>query len=426
MVRTARWRALILTHHTHLGDNMNTAHRRLAGWIAGGVAAAVVCTGGAVIGASLSQAVAAPIAASVHTAQSSWYGGYGNGTSNGNGNGTSNGYGYGNGNGNGYGGYGGYGNGSGGSGSDASGGTTTPASDAQQSGIVVINTVLAYDQAQAAGTGIVLSSSGEILTNNHVVAGATSIQVTVPSTGATYTATVVGTDATDDVAVLKLQGASGLAKAKLDSGGGVSAGDAVTAVGNAGGTGTLVQASGTVTATGQSITTQAEGSAPSESLSGLIETDADIQAGDSGGPLYDSAGEVVGIDTAASSNSAQPDGYAIPIATALSIARQIESGNGSSSITIGARAFLGIGLDPQSSADGAQVAEVYDGTPAASAGLVAGDVITAVDGTTITSGDDLSSTLAAHHPGDTVQITWTDSSGSANTAAVTLTSGPAA
>ncbi|MDL9981076.1 S1C family serine protease [Microbacterium sp. ASV49] len=404
---------------------MKTSHRRLTGWIAGGVAAAALCTGGIAIGAGVSHAAADAAAKNSSIVESTWYGGA-SAFSNGYGYGSGNGYGggYGSGNGYGYGSGGGYGGGAGSSGSPT--GATTTATDAQQKGVVIIDTVLAYDQAQAAGTGIVLSSSGEILTNNHVVAGATSIEVTIPSTGATYTASVVGTDATDDVAVLKLQGASGLDTAKLDSGGGVSTGDAVTAVGNAGGTGTLVQASGTVTGTGASITTQAEGSAPSESLSGLIETNADIQPGDSGGPLYDSAGEIVGIDTAASTNSATPDGYAIPISTALSIAHQIENGQGGSNITIGARAFLGIGLAAQSSADGAEVAAVYDGTPAASAGLAQGDVITGVDGTAISSGDDLSAALAAHRPGDTVRITWTDTSGASHTADVTLTSGPAA
>ena len=405
---------------------MNSAPRRLAGWIAGGVAAAVLCTGGLAIGVAGAQAATASgsASASVSSADYSWYGGQSSDSGD-------NGYGYGD-NGYGYGGFGGYGGGYGSGGSSSSGSsgtTTTTASAAQQKGIVVIDTVLAYDQAQAAGTGIVLSGTGEILTNNHVIAGATSIQVTVPSTGATYTATVVGTDATDDIAVLKLQNASGLATAKLDSGGGVSTGDAVTAVGNAGGTGTLVQASGSVTGTGASITTQAEGSAPSESLSGLIETDADIQAGDSGGPLYDAQGEVVGIDTAASSNTSQPDGYAIPIATALSIAHEIEAGHASSTIAVGARAFLGIGLSDQSgssAASGAEVAQVFNGTPAADAGLAAGAVITDVDGTTISSNEDLSTALAQHKPGDRVNITWVDQSGVSQSASVTLTSGPAA
>lgn len=390
---------------------MKTSHRRLIAWIAGGAAAAAICTGGTVIGLNALTAAQTSAATSTPTTEHAWYRGP-SGSSGSSGS---------------AGGYGAYGYGPGSSDSSGSStSTTTTATAAQQRGIVVIDTTLAYEQAQAAGTGIVLTSSGEILTNNHVVAGATSIQVTVPATGATYTATVVGTDATDDVAVLQLQGASGLATATLDSGGGAATGDTVTAVGNAGGTGTLVQSTGTVTATDASITTQAEGAAASESLSGLIETDAGVVAGDSGGPLYDSTGEVVGIDTAASSNTSVPDGYAIPIATALSIAHRIETGQASSTIVIGASAFLGVAIQDTPGTAGALIAGVYDGTPAASAGLAAGDVVTAVDGTAVTSASDLSAALSAHKPGDTVRLSWTDAAGTAHTGTATLISGPAA
>lgn len=348
---------------------------------------------------------------------------------------------------------------SGGNGQSSSGSSsnatqaTTAATAGQQKGVVVIDTDLAYEGSEAAGTGIVLTSSGEIVTNNHVVDGSTSITVTVPSTGATYTASVVGTDATDDIAVLQLKGASGLAAATLDDDGGVAVGDGVTAVGNAGGTGSLVAAEGTVTGTNASITTQAEGVVASESLTGLIETNADIEAGDSGGPLFDSEGEVVGIDTAASASRNVSDGYAIPIRTALGIANQIESGEASSTVTIGLPAFFGVevasdaassgytgsggsdlgGLDlgygyegGQNATQGAPVGGVIDGTPAASAGLAAGDTITAVDGTAIASPSDLTSALAQHKPGDSVTISWVDSAGAAHSASVTLTSGPAA
>lgn len=342
-----------------------------------------------------------------------------------------------------------YGGGQGSSGQGSSGssssGSAQAATASEEKGVVVIDTNLAYEGAQAAGTGIVLTSSGEILTNNHVVEGSTSITVTVPATGTSYKASVVGTDATDDVAVLQLSGASGLATATLDNDG-VSVGDNVTAVGNAGGTGTLVAADGSVTGTGKSITTQSEGVVASESLTGLIETNADIQAGDSGGPLYDSQGEVVGIDTAASASQNVSDGYAIPIETALGIAHRIESGQASSTVTIGLPAFLGVevasdasssgysGLggaslgynNGQSATQGAVVGGVIEGTPAASAGLTAGDTITAVDGTAIASSSDLTSALAQYKPGDSVTITWVDSAGASHSASVTLTSGPAA
>ncbi|WP_168203789.1 S1C family serine protease [Humibacter ginsenosidimutans] len=423
--------------------------RRTVGWITAAVAASVVVAAGGMTASVLtvSDAVSAfsKAVASQSAAERAGYGYGSQGSSGGSGS---------SGNGNSY----GYGYGQDGSGSSSSG---TDATSSQAKGIVVIDTVLSYDQAEAAGTGMVLTSSGEILTNNHVVEGSTSIKVTVVSTGKTYTAKVVGTDATDDVAVLQLSGASGLTTASIGDSSNVSTGDNVTAVGNAGGTGSLTAASGTVTGTDKSITTQAESSVASESLSGLIETDAGIQSGDSGGPLYNSSGKVIAIDTAASADTQVSDGYAIPIDDALSIVTKIENGDAGSNITIGLPAFLGVevastdastglgdsglgsGLGGSSgygggdygysggdgstqTATGATIAEVIDGTPAASAGLAAGDTITAVGGTTVTSSDGLTSALKKYSPGDSVSITWTDSSGASQTATVTLTSGPAA
>ena len=332
-------------------------------------------------------------------------------------------------------------------GGSSSGSTATSAlasaTAAQQIGVVDITSELTYDQAESAGTGIVLTSNGEILTNNHVVEGATSISVTVVSTGSVYTATVVGTDATDDVAVLQLTGATGLQTAHLDTAGDTAVGEAVTGVGNAGGTGGTPSASpGTVTALEQTITTQAEQTADSETLHGLIQTDADIQAGDSGGPLFDADDEVIGIDTAASQGGATTAGYAIPIEDALAIAAQIESGQASATVTIGYPAFLGVQV--ASAADesaagygyaygstgtataGATVSGVIDGGPAAAAGLTAGDTITALDGTMVGSAQELTDALAAHTPGQTVSVSWTDASGAAHTADVALAQGPVA
>jgi S1-C subfamily serine protease len=329
---------------------------------------------------------------------------------------------------------GGFGDGSGSSTGTSTGVTGDPATTAQSQGVALITTTVDYGSAEAAGTGMVVSSNGEILTNNHVVAGATTISVEIPTTGAKYTAKVVGTDATDDVAVLQLQNASGLTTAKFDTAGDLSVGDSVTGVGNAEGGGQLIAAAGTVTALNQSLTTQAEQYADSETLSGMIETNAAIQSGDSGGPLYAADGEIVGMDTAASSGGT-PDSFAIPIQTALSIADKITSGSGGSGIQLGSPAFLGVqvGQDASGSASGIQtqtggaaVAGVIDGTPAANAGLAAGDVITAVNGNTISSSSDLSSTLSGYKPGDKVTITWTDSSGQSQQAQVTLTEGPAA
>lgn len=305
-------------------------------------------------------------------------------------------------------------------------GRSTAATDDQSRGVVVIDTVLGYRNAAAAGTGMVLSSDGTVLTNNHVVEGATSIRVTVVSTGQTYNASVVGTDAGDDVAVIKLQGASGLSTVTTDATSNVAAGTAVLAVGNAGGTGSLTAATGTVTATGQSITATDESGANAEKLTGLVQTNADIRSGDSGGPLFDSDGEVIGINTAAATTQtgATAAGYAIPIGTALTIARQIEAGQEGNGVEIGLPAFLGVSVAPNGTG-GATVAGVIDGLPAARAGLQAGDVITAVNGTAVGSADALSTVMAGLQPGQSVPVTWTTAGGQSQTATITLVEGPA-
>ena len=175
---------------------------------------------------------------------------------------------------------------SGGSGSSNSSGPSDVNAIASKvdPGLVDINTTLGYQQEQAAGTGIVLSSNGVILTNNHVIDGATSISVTDIGNHKTYTASVVGYDRTKDIAVLQLHNASGLQTATLGNSSNASVGENVVGVGNAGGTGgTPSAAGGTVTALNQSITASDDGDGTSEQLSGLIETNADIQPGDSGG-----------------------------------------------------------------------------------------------------------------------------------------------
>ena len=307
--------------------------------------------------------------------------------------------------------------------------------------------------ATSAGTGIVLSSNGEVLTNNHVIDGATSIKVTDIGNGKTYTATVVGYDASHDVAVIQLQDASGLTTANLGDSSTVHAGDNVTALGNAGGKGgTPSVASGTVTALNQSITASDELSSASEQLTGLIETNAPIQPGDSGGPLVNAYGQVIGMDTAAGSNSPVPDqsstatqAYAIPIDNALSIARQIESGTTTADIHIGATAFLGVEIGSSSSSSnglggtggfgdpsgqtgttGVPVAGTLSGSPAANLGLSQGDTITAIAGQSVSSAADIAHALVKYHPGDSFSITWVDQSGQTQTANLTLTTGPAA
>ncbi|GLK16274.1 S1C family serine protease [Herbiconiux flava] len=316
-----------------------------------------------------------------------------------------------------------------GTGSGTGSGTSTQtsavaATAAQTAGVVTIVSDLGYQGAQSAGTGIVLTSDGMILTNNHVIEGSTSIRVTDELTGESYSATVVGTDKTHDIAVLQLDGASGLTTAALDTSGALAAGDAVTAVGNAQGTGGLVAAAGAVAALEQTITTQSEYGISGETLDGLIRIDADIVSGDSGGPLLDADGEVVGIDTAASSGTADITGFAIPIEDALDIVAQIEAGADTATIEIGYPGFLGIGVADTGA--GAGVASVIEGTPAATAGLVAGDVITAVNGTAVASAEELTSVLGGMEPGETVTLAVTTASGTSGTVDVTLIAGPAA
>ena len=316
-----------------------------------------------------------------------------------------------------------------GSGSGGSTGaqTTGPATAAQQVGVVNITTVVNYGAGKAAGTGIVLTSDGEILTNNHVIEDSTAITVTVVSTGKSYSATVLGTAPSEDVSVLQLKDASGLATAKLGDSTKVAVGDDVTAVGNAGGVGgTPTAAPGTVTALNQSLTASDANGGDAERLTGMIEVDAAVEAGDSGGPLYDNdTGTVIGIDTAASSSrfGGAITGYAIPIAKALSIADQIESGQESSTVHLGYPAFLGVQLSPTGT--GATIAGVVDGSAAAKAGLRAGDTITAVDGAAISSASALSTALDSHKPGDQVRLRYTGADGQSHTITVTLGSGPA-
>ena len=302
----------------------------------------------------------------------------------------------------------------------------TAATDEQTEGVVTIVSSLYYsDTTQAAGTGVILTSDGQILTNNHVIDGATSIAVTVESTGKTYDATVVGTDATDDIALLQLVDASGL-DVSTTSTDALSVGDEATSVGNAEGTGNLVAAAGTITALDESITVGNEYTGASESLSGLIEVDADVVSGDSGGPLVDEEGDVIGIVTAASSGSTNISGYAIPIDAALTIVDQINSGVETDSVSIGAPAFLGVQIATTQTAGGVVIGGVIAGTPAATAGLAEGDTITAVDGTAVSTSDALTALIATYEPGDSITLTYTTAAGAAQQATITLMEGPAA
>ncbi|HVB05526.1 MAG TPA: trypsin-like peptidase domain-containing protein [Acidimicrobiales bacterium] len=381
------------------------------------------------------------------------------------------------------------GNGNGaGSGNSGSGGTGPANASSIASGVdpglVDINTTISG--GAAAGTGMVLTSNGEVLTNNHVIAEASKMSVYDVGNGKTYNAHVVGYDKRDDVAVIQLENASGLSTVQTADSSAVKQGDEVVAVGNAGGRGgTPSYAGGTITAKDRSITASDGTSiSQSEQLTGLFATNAGIEPGDSGGPLVNSSGQVIGMDTAGSTNSnfggfgstMITQGFAIPINTAVALADKIVAGKRTAAIHIGKTAFLGVELGgtgtpsagngggsanpfggfggngsgsvcfdgncievpgvggssigqgtttPSAPAvSGVQISGVVAGEPAAKAGLTAGDTITAIDGSKITSDASLSAALFPLRPGRTVQVSYVDASGTAKTAALTLAAGP--
>jgi S1-C subfamily serine protease len=301
-------------------------------------------------------------------------------------------------------------------------------------GIVDITTTVTG--GEAAGTGMVITSSGEVLTNNHVIDGATRISVRDVGNGKTYSATVVGYDRSHDVAVLQLSGASGLTTVKTASSE-PGSGAAVVGVGNAGGAGgTPSYASGAITGVDKTITASDEYDGTSEKLAGLLGTDADIQAGDSGGPLVDSSGEVVGMDTAASAGyslggfgaagtgASESRSFAIPITTALTIAAEIERSEASATVHIGPTAQLGVYVSGATTrTSGAIVVKTRSGGPAAKAGIVRGDVITGVDGTQIRDAAGLTAEMTRLSSGQAVAISYATPTGAPRTTRVTLGTG---
>ena len=291
-------------------------------------------------------------------------------------------------------------------------------------GVVLITTKLGYQSGAAAGTGMVLTSSGEVLTNNHVITHSTSIRVTIPGTGKSYPAHVVGYAVSKDVAVIQLDGASNL-KTITASTAKVSIGQKVTAIGNAGGRGVLSTANGSITGTGRSIVAGDE-SGGAERLTGLLETNAGVEPGDSGGALMNSSGQVIGMTTAASTgygyrDTAASDAYAIPIARALELARQMTDGRSSSTVHIGPTAFLGVSVG--NGDGGAAIADLVSGGPADRAGLQDGDVITAVNGRSVRSASSLTTVMLSLKPGAKVSVTYLDQTGR-QSVSVTLGSGP--
>jgi len=355
-------------------------------------------------------------------------------------------------------------------------------------GVVDITSNVRYSGQVFEGTGMVLSSSGLVLTNNHVVDGATGLTATVVTSGRRYTAQVVGTDATDDVALLKLTGVSGLKTVQVGDSSKVGLGTQVVAMGNAGGAGgTPTVTNGTITALNRTITASDSGSNTSETLHNMLQTNAPIAEGDSGGPLSNAAGQVIGMDTAANTQNfggpGTSQGFAIPINHALAIVRQMAAGQGSATIHIGQPAFMGIAVASASSgavssadspqqqlrqlnqaatnqpgagfgggfggginsngrclnnssgepvpspiapaSTGTLIAGAFCDAPADAAGLTGGDVILSINGQTVGAPSTLTSVLGRYHPGDRISVIWMDTSGQRHTTPLTLTAGPA-
>ena len=281
------------------------------------------------------------------------------------------------------------------------------------------------------GSGIIYDTKGDIVTNNHVVNGATTISVTL-SDGKTYAATVVGTDAADDLAVIHIN-ASNLTPAKFAGAGSYQVGQTVLAIGNP------LDLKGSVTSGLISGLHQVEQEQNGAYLSDAIQTSAPINPGNSGGALVTLGGTGVGMPTLEQTSTsdgaaAQDIGFAIPSERIVSIANQIIA---SGKVTHTGRPYLGIspsdasgqsnGPFPDQTAptvSGALVSQIASSGPAAQAGVQQGDVITRVDGTSITDAQDLLTALAAKKPGDTIALTI-DRNGSTVTVKVTLGELPA-
>ena len=290
--------------------------------------------------------------------------------------------------------------------------------------IVDVNTTIG--SSQAAGSGMIIGANGEILTNNHVVSGSNSITVTVQGRTDQYTAHVVGVDAGDDVAVIQIdQSVSGLPTVTFANSSSLRVGDTVVAIGNALGRGGAPHATqGQVTALDQTITAS-EGQGSSETLDGMIQSDAVIYPGDSGGALVNTSSQVVGMITAGEAQgfrSASDTGYAITSNDAVAIANRIRAHEVASDLTYGQVGFLGVSVQTLDSttasrlglsvSSGALVTGVEQDSPADNAGITRGSVITRVGGSSVTSADTLGTAIRSHRPGESVSVTFVNTSGS--------------
>jgi S1-C subfamily serine protease len=286
--------------------------------------------------------------------------------------------------------------------------------------IVDVDAQLAYQSAVGAGTGIVIGPS-TVLTNNHVVAGATTLTVRSIGNGQTFPATVIGFDRNHDIAVLQLAG-GGLQPANIGNSDTVTVGEPIVSLGNAGGVGGTPSAvDGRIAALNQTVSASDALTGSTETLNGLIQVDAAIRPGDSGGPTVNAANQVIGMNTAASENYhlGRGQGFAIPINEAMAIAGQIQGRGGSPTVHIGPTAFLGVGVNDANAGAGAVVRQVIPTGPAAGAGLTPGDVITSVNGQPVNSATALTNILDQHHPGENVTVGL-----ESRTVNVTLADGP--
>lgn len=301
-------------------------------------------------------------------------------------------------------------------------------------GLVDINTNLSYQGALGSGTGIVIDPNGDVLTNNHVIEGATEITAFSLANSRTYDVDVIGFDRASDIALVHLRGAEALPTAALGTSSSLAVGDPIAAVGNSDGTvGNPSYAPGSVTQLGASVRASDEAGGGARQLDDLIRVAADIRPGDSGGPLVNGAGQVVGVTVAATltygmSGVHGGEGFAIPIDRAMMIANQIRAGMPAPSIHLGDTAFIGVAIADaapfRGGPPGAVIRQVLPGTPARAAGLVSGDVITAVDGFPVGAAADLSNIMDQRRPGDTIVLTWIDRGGNTRSAPVVVAKGP--
>lgn len=309
---------------------------------------------------------------------------------------------------------------------------TDEIADLSEPSIVDIETELT--NGAAAGTGMVITSSGEVLTNNHVIEGATEISVTIGDSSRAYDAEVIGTAPDADIAVLQIDGVSDLPAVTLGDSSSLEVGDDVVAIGNALDLpGPPRVTEGVITALGRSVTVTGDHGG-SDRLTDLIQTSAELQPGNSGGPLFDATGRVIGMNTAAEmtghgprATSASPKGFAIPIDAVEEIVARIEDGDEGGGVRVGPAGYLGVAIrDDRDGGSGALVSGVEADSPAADAGIEPGDLIVALDRASVSDAPELGEAIRSHDPGDDVGLEWIDEDGRHHTATVTLAASPLA